>query len=62
MAHDYRQAGAEPSLQEVLVDPIVHLVMRSDRIAMADLIRALEEARDRLRSGGSSTKAAPHAR
>jgi hypothetical protein len=61
MAHDYRQAGAEPSLQEILVDPIVHLVMRSDRIAMADLIRALE-ARDRLRSGGSSTKAAPHAR
>ena len=62
IVYDYRQAGAEPSLEEILVDPIVLLVMRRDRIAVADLIRCVEEARDRLRSGGASTKAARHAK
>jgi hypothetical protein len=63
MSHAYQQAGVEPSLDEVLADPIVRLVLRRDRIEVRDLVQYLDEARDRLRSCGdeirSRTNAAP---
>lgn len=45
---EYAGAGAEPPLEEVLDDPIVQLVMRSDRLDLTD-VRAASLAM-RLRS------------
>ena len=38
----------EPSLNEVLVDPIVHMVMKCDGIQMADLQRFLGDMKRRI--------------
>jgi hypothetical protein len=47
MSHRY-QGGVEPPLEELLVDPIVRLVLRRDRINVRNLIRYIDEARHRL--------------
>ena len=64
MSHHYQQAGVEPPLDEVLADPIVHLVLRRDRIEVRDVVQYLNEARDRLRNSGyeirPKSNAAPH--
>ena len=48
MPHYYHQAGAEPSLEEVLADPIVRLILRRDRIDVGILLKYVDEARSRL--------------
>jgi hypothetical protein len=40
--------GIEPDLTEVMADPLVHLVMRRDRIGQQDVWQAVAEARMRL--------------
>ena len=48
MPHYYHQAGLEPSLDEVLADPIVHLILQRDRIDVGTLLQYVDEARSRL--------------
>ena len=38
----------EPSLYELLGDPVIHAVMRRDRIDRAALIEAIDRGRERL--------------
>ncbi len=47
----WRDAGAEPSVEEALADPVVRLVMASDGVAERDVYRALARAGLR-RAGG----------
>ncbi len=35
---NFREAGAEPRLAEMLTDPIVHLVMQRDRVSTGDVL------------------------
>lgn len=41
----------EPSLQDVLADPIVHLVMKRDGLRLADVTPIIEAAKNRLGRG-----------
>ena len=43
-AAPWSRAGAEPSLDEVLADPIVRLVMGSDRLTTEDVQAAVRRA------------------
>jgi hypothetical protein len=52
---DWSEAGPEPELSDVLADPIVHLVMRRDRLTSEDVWFAVRVAQDRLRMAGSGT-------
>jgi hypothetical protein len=40
-ASRYAHAGAEPPLEEVLADPIVHLMVQADRLELAVVRRML---------------------
>ena len=55
MAQPYATAGIEPPLEELLDDPIAHLVMRRDGVDVAEVWRWVHEARSRL----AHTAAAP---
>ena len=44
----YAHAGTEPSLEEMLSDPVVDLIMRADRLQPADLRRLIEDAQRQL--------------
>lgn len=44
----YAHAGVEPSLDEALQDPVVQLMMRADRLDLADVRRSLSAARERV--------------
>jgi hypothetical protein len=55
MTQPYATAGIEPPLEELLDDPIAHLVMRRDGVELADVWRWVHEARSRL----AHTAAAP---
>jgi hypothetical protein len=44
----YRCAGEEPTLEEVFADPIVHAVMRRDRVTRETLCSVVQTARQRL--------------
>jgi hypothetical protein len=46
----YRSAGVEPRLDEVLADPLVHLVMARDGVGLAELRAVVADAQRRLRS------------
>lgn len=48
MTRDYSGAGIEPSLAEVLDDPLVQLLMRRDRLQAAEVRRVIDAARRRL--------------
>ncbi len=48
MRHDFTRSGAEPSLTEVLGDPLVQLIMQRDGVKEADLRRLIDAARRRL--------------
>ncbi len=39
------EAGCEPTLSEILADPIVHLVMQRDGLSPADIIAAIRSWR-----------------
>lgn len=47
MRSHYARAGAEPTLDEVLEDPIVRLVMRRDGVARRDVRQLVEHVRER---------------
>jgi hypothetical protein len=67
MTQPYATAGTEPPLEELLEDPIAHLVMRRDGVELADVWRWVQEARSRLaqtaapekRRGGEVAPARP---
>jgi hypothetical protein len=44
----YDEAGIEPSIAEVLAEPIVHAVMRRDSISRSTLVDVINEARLQL--------------
>lgn len=46
---DWSRAGIEPSLEEVLEDPIVSLLLRRDGLTSYDVRRVTDAARRRLR-------------
>ena len=46
-ASEYTRGGREPPLEEVLGDPIVRALMRSDGVVPGEVRRALEAARRR---------------
>ena len=46
--HIYIEAGQEPSIAEVLAEPIVRAVMRRDAISETALIRVIDRAREQL--------------
>jgi len=45
----WREAGKEPTLREILADPIVHLVMRRDGVTLAQLEAVLAHAKARAK-------------
>ena len=47
MERDWRRAGIELALQEVMAEPIVHLVMRRDRLTVDNVWAVVEEVRRR---------------
>lgn len=47
----FARAGHEPSLQDMLSDPVVHAVMRRDSLTTHDILTVMENARRSLRSG-----------
>lgn len=54
MNREWLNTGTEPTVSELLSDPIVHLVMRRDGIGPSHVQAAIEQALDRL-SGRSKT-------
>jgi hypothetical protein len=49
MEQDWRRAGTELSLEEMMADPMVHLVMRRDGLTPDDVRTVFEEVRERQR-------------
>jgi len=47
MQRDWRRAGVELALDEVMAEPIVHLVMRRDGLTPEDVWAVVEEVRRR---------------
>lgn len=45
---DYSKAGKEPSISEMIEDPIVKLLMKSDGISLGALLPLIEEASDKM--------------
>ncbi len=45
METNWTGLGVEPTLQQVMADPVIHLVMRSDGIIAEDVWAAVETAR-----------------
>jgi hypothetical protein len=41
----YAHAGVEPPLEEMLSDPVIHLMMQADRLHPAELRRLVEDVR-----------------
>lgn len=50
MSGQYKKAGIEPSLTEVMADEVIHLVMRRDRLSPDAVWAHVETARAGLRS------------
>jgi hypothetical protein len=50
MATDWGRPGVEPQVEEIVHDPIVQLVMRRDRLTVAQIMATVARARARLRS------------
>jgi hypothetical protein len=43
----WTRAGVEPALEELLADPVLHLVMRRDGVSLAELRAVIAAARAR---------------
>jgi len=61
MATNWARAGVEPALEEVMADPVVHLVMRRDGLTAKDVRAVLEtvrrqHARGRERGGAEQAR------
>lgn len=52
---DWRKAGIEPSLRELMNDPIMRLLLRRDGLTYAEVWEFLEGTRDRLARNGQGT-------
>jgi hypothetical protein len=50
MATDWGRPGVEPQVEEIVHDPIVQLVMRRDRLTVAQIMATVTRARSRLRA------------
>jgi hypothetical protein len=50
MATDWGRPGVEPQVEEIVHDPIVQLVMRRDRLTVAQIMATVARARARLSS------------
>lgn len=57
MERDWRHAGIELALHEVMAEPIVHLVMRRDHLTADDVWAVIEEVRRRHRGTGPEASA-----
>ena len=44
----WRDPGIEPSLEDVLSDPLVHLIMRRDHLSVADVRQMMDITQARL--------------
>jgi hypothetical protein len=47
---DWARPGLEPRVEEIVHDPIVQLVMRRDRLSVADIMTTVTRARARLQA------------
>ena len=47
-AHDYSKAGAEPSINEMIDDPIMKLLMKSDGVSLGALLPLIEGVSDKV--------------
>jgi hypothetical protein len=58
----WEQAGIEPSIQELMADPIFELILKRDRLVIDDVWFAVEAARHGLeiRTAPSLTPAMPN--
>ncbi|MBF0095130.1 MAG: hypothetical protein HQL33_04015 [Alphaproteobacteria bacterium] len=45
-------AGEEPMIEDVIADPLFHLLLRRDRLTVADICAVVEEGRRSLRGRG----------
>ncbi|HYB10817.1 MAG TPA: hypothetical protein VEJ16_14215 [Alphaproteobacteria bacterium] len=54
-------SGYEPSVDELLNDPVVGAIMRYDRITQEDVRKVLDEVKLKAALRRGSTKAAPYA-
>jgi hypothetical protein len=55
----WRDPGIEPSLEDVLSDPLVHLVMRRDRLSVADVRQVMDITQARLLVTNASSAMGP---
>lgn len=62
MERDWRRAGVELALHEVMAEPIVHLVMRRDHLTADDVWAVIEEVRRRHRGTEPGASAGSGAR
>jgi hypothetical protein len=60
-AADWRDIETEPTLDEILADPIVHLVLGRDHLEIRDVERFLRAASRRL-AGGPQPATAGHSK
>ena len=48
----FARAGDEPALADLMADPVLHTLMRCDRLSEGDLRQAIERGRAALRRRG----------
>jgi hypothetical protein len=60
-AIDWGRPGPEPQVEEIVHDPIVQLVMRRDRLTVAQIMATVTRARARLRADGPKVLPEPNA-
>jgi hypothetical protein len=56
------EAGVEPSLDDMIADPLVRVIMRHDGVSSEDLRGMVEALRARRREASAKTKAAGETR
>ena len=50
MKTDWGRPGLEPRVEEIVHDPIVQLIMRRDRLTVAEVMATVARARARLQT------------
>ena len=53
----YQRGGTEPSLDEVLCDPMIHLLMKRDRVDEDDLLHLIAVVRRGLAASSEAGEA-----
>lgn len=48
MKNDYTQRGEEPGIPEMMDDPIIKLLMKSDGVSIGALLPLIEEVSDKV--------------